>query len=134
MTEGLPIQFENKADEREQKIKEAIALAAELRESQEVFPFPGIDAEAYQKMKDDEEKFPGHVTPIDELAERFGREGMKIVLGAYPESQDIFLLPAQSDDIISDSILSRHLQIDETMNEKLKKLILVSRDIRIARI
>lgn len=128
MTEIPSIQFENKNEVRDQKVKELLALATELRESQETFPFPGIEAEAYAKLKASDEEFPGCVTPIDELVERFRNEGMKVSLGAYSESEFVFILPAQSGDLRNDSVYPRHLQISETMDERLKKLILANKE------
>lgn len=127
MTEKPSIQFENKNDAREQKVKEILGLATELCESQEILPFPGIEAEAYAKLKASDEEFPGYVTPIDELIERFKSEGMKVALGAYSESEFVFILPVQSNDLRNDSIFPRHLQIDETMDERLKRLILANK-------
>ena len=127
MTEKPPTQFENKSDAREQKVRETLILATELRESQELFDFPGIEAETYAKLKASDEEFPGYVTPIDELLERFKSEGMIVSLGAHPESKDVFILPVQSNDLRNDSILLRHLQINETMDERLKKLILANK-------
>jgi sugar phosphate isomerase/epimerase len=123
MNEGPPNESENNNDEREQKRKEIVDLARELGESHEGFPFPGIRPESYAKLKADEEEYPGCSTPIDELIERFANEGMKVVLGAHPESGNVYLLPLGSDDIENDSLLPRSLQIDETMDEKLKQLI-----------
>ncbi|MFA5948643.1 MAG: hypothetical protein WC806_06825, partial [Candidatus Gracilibacteria bacterium] len=119
MTEIPSTQFENTDNTREQKVKEILALATELRESQEIFAFPGIEAEAYAKLKASDEEFPGYVTLIDELIERFKNEGMKVSLGAYSESEFVFILPAQSSDLRNDSIYPRHLQISETMDERL---------------
>jgi len=51
---------------------------------------------------------------------------MKVVLGKYPESGNVFILPAQSDDIVNDNLFPRHLQTNEMMGEKLKKLILLN--------
>lgn len=115
----------NNDDEKEQKRHEIVALAKELSESQESFPFPGIHPESYSKIKAEEEEYPGCATPIDELLERFANEGMKVVLGAHPESGNVFILPRGSDDIENDSLLPRSLQIDEIMDEKLKQLILL---------
>lgn len=124
MNEGPPNQFET--DEREQRKREIIALARELAESQEVFPFPGIDSEAYLKIRSGQEEFPGYATPIDELLERFENEGMKVVLGTYHESGNVFILPAGSNDIVNDNLFPRHLQMSEIMDEKLKKLIVMN--------
>jgi sugar phosphate isomerase/epimerase len=109
----------------EQKKGEIITLAKELSESSESFPFPGIHPESYAKIKTEEEEYPGCATPIDELLERFANEGMKVVLGAHPESGNVFILPAGSDDIENDNLLPRSLQIDETMDERLKQLIVL---------
>jgi len=105
-------------------VAEYVLLAKEIIERQETFPFPGIDPEAYSKIKVDEEQSPGYSTPIDELLERFRNEGMKVVLGKHPESGNVFILPAQSDDIENDNLFPKHLLPGEEMNEKLKKLIL----------
>ena len=127
MSESPPNQFENKIDEKEERRKEIIALAVELSENQEGFPFPGIDPEAYLKLKSEEEELPGYATPIDELIERFKNEGMKIVLGKYPGSGNFFILPLLSNDIENDSIFPEHLQIIGTIDERLKKLISMNR-------
>jgi hypothetical protein len=123
MSEGIPTHSE-KEPTRKEKI---IALAVELSESRESFAFPGIDPEFYSKIKAGQEEDPDHSTPIDELVERFKNEGMKVVLGKYPESGNVFILPAQSDDIENDSVFPRHLQINEGMNDKLKELISLGR-------
>ncbi len=60
---------------------------------------------------------------LDKLIERFKNEGMKIVLGKYPKSGNIFVLPAQSNDIEIDSILLSCLQSDRVKDDRLKKLI-----------
>src|SRR3989344_9100185 len=80
-----------------------IALAVELVARQESFPFPGIDHIAYQKLKADEEQFPGFATPIDVLIERFQNEGIKVVLRS--DGGDFYILPSGSDDIENDSIV-----------------------------
>ena len=99
----------------------------ELYKSGEIFPFSGIDAESYSKMKAGEEEDPGYTTPIDEIIERFKSEGMKVVLGKNPQSGNVFVLPAQSDHIEMDSISPKQLQLNEGMNEKLRGLILLVR-------
>jgi hypothetical protein len=126
--EQISSQPEKNNNQREQKIKEVIALAIELSESRESFPFPGLDPAVYSKLKASEERFPGHVTPIDELIERFKKEGIKVVLGEHPESGNVFILPAQSNDIGSDSIFPRHLPVSKIMNEKLKRLVLMDKN------
>lgn len=125
MNEDPTKQSEN--SEKEQKKGEFIALARELSESHESFPFPGIDQESYAAMKSAEEEFSGYATPIDELIERFENEGIKVSLGEYPESGNVFILPSGSDDIENDSVFPRHLQIDEAMDERLKQLILLQK-------
>lgn len=123
MSEGLPTNSE-KEPTRKEKI---IALAVELYENGEVFPFSGIDPESYLKMKAGEEEDPGYTTPLDEIIERLKSEGMKVVLGKNPQSGNVFILPAQSSNIEMDSISPRRLELSEAMNEKLRELILLVR-------
>ena len=104
--------------------QEKISLAHELAESGEGFPFPGINPDSYEGMKADEEEFPGHTTPIDELMKRFRDEGMKVVLGKNPDSGNVYILPQGSDDIENDGIFPRQLLITEDMDERLSDLIL----------
>lgn len=113
--------------EREQWKKEIVALVRELDAGREFFSFPGIDHDSYQKLKSEEEMFPGCVTSIDELMQRFKREGIKAVLGDDPESGNVYILPRGSDDVRNDGIFPKHLQIVENMDKRLKKLILMSR-------
>ncbi|MFZ2501038.1 MAG: hypothetical protein WAW90_03615 [Minisyncoccia bacterium] len=123
MSEGMPTRHEKKPS-REERI---IALAKELFESQETFPFLGVDPEGYLEMKAGDEEAPGYTTPTDEIIERMKNEGMKIVLGKNPQSGNVYVLPAQSTDIEMDSISPKRLQISEGMNEKLKELIQLMR-------
>jgi hypothetical protein len=110
--------------EREKRRKRIIALTKELSENQESFPFPGIDADSYQKLKATDEGFSGFATPIDELIQRFRNEGIKVVFGNDPESGNVFILPFGSNDIESDSVSPKQLQPDESMDSRLGKLIL----------
>ena len=62
------------------------------------------------------------------LVERFENEGIKVApVGEYPNNDDVFILPSGSDDIESDSVFPRFLQINETMDERLKELILLNK-------
>lgn len=128
MNEHTPNQSESGDDEREQKRREIIALTRELSESQESYPFPGIDPEVYSKMKATDEEFPGYTTPVDKLVERFKSEGMKVIPGQYMESGNVYIVPSQSDNVEDRYVIPRQLQITETMDGKLKKLILISRE------
>lgn len=110
-------------ESREQWKSEYIAFAKAMQERQERYPFPGIHREAYEKIRADEERYPGYSTPIDELIARFQAEGAKVVLGKHPESGNVFILPGSSDDIEQDSIFPRHLKIVEGMDDALRKLI-----------
>lgn len=121
-----PNELEDK-HEKERKIEdvrdEMIALAKELSESEEELPFPGISRETYSKMKATDEEFPGYSTPIDELLERFKKEGMKVVSGDRPMSGTVYVLPLGSNDKESDGIFPECLEVNDTMDEKLKELI-----------
>jgi len=103
--------------------KEFIALARELCASQEIFPFPGIKPESLAKLRAADEEYPGYTTPTDEIVERLKNEGMKVMLGKYPESGNVFILPAGSDDIEKDMIFPKHFQTNGVLNEKLRNLI-----------
>ncbi len=124
MTERTPQPEKKQMESRREK---SIALARELSASQEIFPFPGINPEAYSKLKADiarDEGESGYTTAMfDELVERFKNQGMKVVLGKFPESGNVFILPSQSSDIENDSIFPRHLQISEEMDDRLKEFI-----------
>lgn len=123
MSEGIPTRSEKEPTKKEK----IIALAIELGESGEAFPFSGIDPEAYSKMKANEEEYPGYTTPVDVLVKRFENEGMKVALGKNPESGNVYILPVDSDDIEMDSISPKQLRIYDEMDEKLKELILLTR-------
>ena len=117
---------QHRDDEKEIRRKEIVALAMELVEKQETFSFSGIDPEAYLKMKATDEEYPGFTTPIDKLIERFKQEGMKVVLGKYPESGNVFILPAGSNDIENDSISPHQLDIGGITDDGLKRLISIT--------
>jgi hypothetical protein len=123
MNEEVPritVVTNERMDTRNEELK---ALAKELYESHEIFPFPGLDAESYAKLKASDEEFPGYTTPIDELIERFKKEGIKVALGKNPDGGNIFILPAQSDGIERDSVFPKHFQTNTELNEKLRRLI-----------
>ncbi len=126
MNEEPPHIKENIKDDSEKDTdkQEKISLALELSESRENFPFPGIKPESYARIKADEEEFPGYATPIDELLKRFENEGLKVVLGKFPESGNVFILPQGSDDIENDNLFPRHLSTEGDIDERLLELIL----------
>jgi hypothetical protein len=125
MSERIPTHSEKEPQPtREERI---ISLAKELFESNETFPFFGIDLESYLKMKAGEAEDPGYTTPIDENIERFKIEGMKVVQGKNPQSGNVYVLPAGSTDIEMDGIFPRQLKVSEGMDPRLKELILLGR-------
>lgn len=126
MNEQIPNQAPDD-NEKEQKRKEIIDLVIELSRSQEGFPFPGINPEDYAKIKADRDEYPELFTPIEELMERFQSEGLKVVRGKDPSSINAFILPALSNDIENDSLYPRYLEIDDAMDERLQKLIVLNR-------
>ena len=119
MSENIPTNPEKEPPRKER----IISLAAELFKGGEIFPFSGIDPDSYLKMKAGEEEDPGYTTPINEIIERFRKEGMKVVLGKNPQSGNVYILPAASTNIKMDSVSPRQLQISEGMDERLTKLI-----------
>ncbi len=128
MSEGPPqITSSETGSQKEREIIEFAAWIQEANKNKERFPFPGIDPDAYAKIKADEEEFPGYATPIDTLVARFRAEGMKVALGKHPGSGNIFILPSGSDDIEQDSLLPRHLLFEGIMDGRLKQLIKISK-------
>jgi len=117
----------SEAETREDRKKRIIALTKELSEVQEGIPFSGINPESYPKLKANDVELEGLCTPIDDLIQRFEKEGIKVVFGNDPESGNVFILPFGSNDVESDSVFPKHLQIDESMDSRLKELILASR-------
>lgn len=108
--------------DKEGLILERIELAIKL-ERIESFPFPGISAESYERLKTDEEEMPGFCTPIDELITRFEKEGVKVVITGVT----IQILPRNSDNILEDSVLPRNLEIVDGMDPDLRRLIELDR-------
>ena len=104
-----------------------VDLAIELSQRPERFLFPGIDDDAYAKIKAGEEEDPGYATPIDILLERFVQHGMKIVLGKNPQSGNVFILPGDSNNIEEDSLFPRQLKPHNVVDQKLKKLIVANK-------
>ena len=104
--------------------KEIIAVAKEVAEKGEVFPFPGLKEGVYEKIKGEDELYPGMTTPIDEIIGRMKVEGIKVVLDQRPESGNVYVLPAQSNDVFMDSLLIDRLLIVDSMSDDLKRLIL----------
>lgn len=124
MNEGSPKKPSDPIESIETRNKELVALAKELYEGHEIFPSPGFEPEAYAKLKASDEELPDYTIPINDLIRRFKNEGMKVVLGEYPESGNIFILPAQSDDKdTSAMVLPKHFEVNGVLNEKLKQLI-----------
>ena len=119
MSEGAP-RFESEKMSK----AEYIRLAERLSHA-ESFPFTGISQDSYSEIKATED--PEYATPIDVLIERFKEHGMKVVLGKYPESGNVFILPADSDNIEEDNVFPHHLKISNDMESELKKLILANR-------
>ena len=113
----------NPEKERQEKVSKILELVEKINESGESLPFPGIDPEAYLKMKKTDDEFPGYTTPTDEIIARCNKEGIKIVFGKHPDSGNVFVLPAESNDIEMDSISPHQLAIDSVKNEHLAELI-----------
>jgi hypothetical protein len=96
-----------------------LALAERLSGFSEGFPFSGIEATAYTKLKAESEEFPGFATHIDDLIKRFEIEGIKVVI----EKGKVFVLPCGSMDVENDSIFPRFLNLDSSMHSSLQELI-----------
>jgi len=113
--------------EKEATKREVIALAMRIIENKNDFPFPGITRDLYLRMKEQEkgeEEEILFITPIDELLERFNREGMKVVVEKNSASGAMHVLPLGSHDVNSDGILPEKLEINNMMDNDLRELIL----------
>ncbi|OGJ14690.1 hypothetical protein A2554_01615 [Candidatus Nomurabacteria bacterium RIFOXYD2_FULL_35_12] len=115
---------------KEQKKQEYIALARELSEARERFSFSGVNPESYSELKAVTEEFPEYSAPIDELVERLKVQGMKVVLRKDPKSGNVFVLPLNSEDVEMDNLFPRHLMMAEGMDERLKRLILLNKELK----
>jgi hypothetical protein len=115
-------------EEKKKNREELIELTKELMGEFMVFRFPGIRPEILEKLREEEKEFPGYVTPIDELIKIFTEKGAKISLGDNPKNGNVFILPLVAGvNTEEDSILARSLLIEDGMDERLKKLIELSR-------
>ena len=116
----------NKIESRKERIA---ALSAELVESNEMFPFPGVNPESYAKLKTDiehdkEMSLYDYSSPtLDELIKRFQNEGMRVTFGDTPKAGNVYIVPAGSNEkqpsrpegltnmvMQSDNFFPRHLQ------------------------
>ena len=115
--------------ERANKAAEVVTLAKELIERNESFPFPSIDPDALSKMRADDFEFPGYVTPVDTLLDRCRTEGIRVTLGKYPESGNVYIVPAGENEMGNENmrLLPRHLQVNETMDRTLRALVVAER-------
>ena len=109
--------------ERQERVSRILELVEKINELGEILPFPGIHPDAYLKMKETDEEFPGYTTPIEELVARFEAEGIKVVLGKNETSGNVFVLPAGSNNIEMDSIFPHQLEINNIESEELRELI-----------
>ncbi len=127
MSERPPtlITIEDDASREASRVATIVELARELFESSETFPFPGIRLEEYTKRIESDKEFPEYSTPTDVILERMKHEGIKVVLGKNPELGTFFILPAGSTDIEMDNILPFQLQIPDSMDARLKRLLLL---------
>lgn len=130
MSESGPNQLENK-NSREALKQEKISLAIELSKNQEAFRFGGIVAESYAKLKETEleENYPPHIPSIDSLIERFKNEGIKVpITEEEMRTGNIVFLPMDSNDD-DDNLRPKHFEIYEGMDENLKRLIMIDREL-----
>lgn len=115
----------------EQAKQEKIRLAKELFESGEVFPFPGLAEGMKERLEAEEAEIPNYsdyALPIADLLSNLESRGMRIVLGKYPDSGNIFAILNGSENIERDSLLLRHLKVTGGMDKRLQRLIQLDRD------
>lgn len=109
---------ESKKEKREKDIKRIQEKVEQL--DQESLDFPGINQKTHKAFKEIDKKYPGYTSPIDKLLERFSLEGMKIILGKYPDSGNVFVLPCDSHNIERDSI--PFLKLSDSNNKNIEEL------------
>lgn len=128
--ESLEEFYKNEAEKisRAEKQRAYVTLAAEMAEVREGFPFQGINQESYTTIKAEQERYPGYSTPIDELTVTFREQGFRVTLGDHPESGKAFILPLHSTDM-DDNLFPRHLAVASGMDEKLIRLIELSKEL-----
>jgi hypothetical protein len=133
MSEGQPNPSEEKLRREREKasVKERIIALAKEINAEGRLHFPGIGPEAYAKLKAADEEDPGYMTPVDVTAERMRFWGMKVALGKYPESGNVYIMPHEpyaDEKIETDGcIRPKHLDINGVTDEKLIELIRLSR-------
>lgn len=111
-------------------VEELVALVNELHENREGFAFEGLEESAYERLRAEDEECPGYTTPIDELIKRFEAEGIKIVPGDHEGKGRAWVLPKGSDDVGQDSLSPKDLKVTDSMDPKLKQLVLNNRALK----
>lgn len=107
--------------------EEYIRLSEGLSQQSKAFQFFGLDDTAFAEINGEEEEYPGWNTHINDLIRRFCDSGMKVALGKYPKTGNVFVLPSDSNDIESDGVLPRQLMVRHEMNPEFIKLIFADR-------
>ncbi len=124
----MPIETPQNNLERQLEIRrEIIALAREIVSRHEVFPFAGLEPLSYQRMMATDAEYPGFTTPTDQIIARCQREGIKVIFGRDPESGNVYILPAGSDDIEGDSFSPKDLKTFPGISQALNRLIVLDR-------
>jgi hypothetical protein len=89
----------------------------------ERYPFPDIDPLTYQKLKEEEQEFPGVMTPIDVLVEKFKDEGMRFIAGTDASSGNLSIVPAISGDPVYDALQPKNLRPELITDRRVRALI-----------
>ena len=100
--------------EEKKEYLEGVVLIFRLEREREILPFPGVDEAVYKKLKAEEADIPNYAdysTPVDTIIERMRRDGVRVVFGKHgPEN--VFVIPASSQDVERDSFFLRQLTDD----------------------
>jgi hypothetical protein len=120
--------------EKEKIIRRRLELTFELVESGEVFPFQGLKAGAYERLKEaDTLDSEGYVTPIDELLRIYEAEGVRVGSGMQMRKTErppstITVAPAVTGPgFYGENLLHmKNLDVVEGMDERLSELIRLS--------
>ncbi len=111
----------------EESMERKDALARELAESGEAFPFPGIPEDTVTRMREEEAMCPGFMTNIDDIIRRCSEHGIVVALSSAdrPNNSTPHVMPAKDGNLRMDGILPKHLVAENIADERLRELVML---------
>ncbi len=117
---------------REALLERSVRIALGFIERREKLPFPGIRQDSYAKLQQEDKelaefaRFGGYAFyTIDEIIAKFEGQGVQIYIGK--NNKDIYIAPIGSRDNKSDTLPLKHLEFNNNMHPKFKRLIQLAR-------